>query len=79
MNPPSKFLDIFFVFFYGFLFRKLLRDGIKIANTQDLNGITAITLLMLGTTFHCEGSDGSNKVSAQLWVDFLSLKTLSVG
>ena len=45
------------------IFRKLLRDGIKIANAQDLNGITAITLLMLGTTFHCEGSDGSNKVS----------------
>ena len=45
------------------LFRKLLRDGIKIANAQDLNGITAITLLMLGTTFHCEGSDGAIKVS----------------
>ena len=51
------------MYFAHIIFRKLLRDGIKIANAQDLNGITAITLLMLGTTFHCEGSDGAIKVS----------------
>ena len=62
MNPPSKLFNISCNFPTS-LFRKLLRDGIKIANAQDLNGITAITLLMLGTTFHCEGSDGAIKVS----------------
>ena len=31
--------------------RNLLRDGLKVANAQDLNGVTALTLLMLGYTY----------------------------
>merc|ERR1712147_374433 len=37
--------------------KNLLRDGLKVANSQDLNGVTALTLLMLGYTY--QRSDSS--------------------
>ena len=42
-------------------FRSSLRDGLKVANAQDLNGVTGLTLLMLGYTY--TKKDSGNEVS----------------
>ena len=51
MTLQSKFLFVISDLYFVNNLRNLLRDGLKVANAQDLNGVTALTLLMLGYTY----------------------------
>ena len=61
LNTIRKINKNNFIILIHFL-RKHLRDGLKVANTQDLNGLTALTLIFLGNVFYISGGEGSIKV-----------------